>query len=297
VSERIDKTTDRPGAVTRFRELLISLDLWSRTGRRLDLEVGKVQFWLKRKRKKLLRTVSKFETGSVRNFTMLCVARPVYVRFATTCINSLHLQNAHYTVQLHLDEACAKAFRGERWRLDYPRQVTIADDVDDAETPWQLRKLRVVLDAAKHDSVFMDADTRWHKDPAVHLRANRAMFFVKVNRFADEPGELKLLQTVLEKPEWAGLVHYNTSFVSIPARVFSAKFANLCTELASKIYYSKKVAEIFGERTAQIRRLCEEISLSLAAQLIFGENSISTLLGSESGLLQTFFYGACHGVN
>ena len=94
-------------------------------------------------------------------FAMLCIRRPVYVDLAVASVNSLHYHNSAHHIRVYLDSTCMTAYEKLQKKLDYPRQVTPVTIVFDQATPWQFKKLDVVMDAFSQGIAFVDADSRW----------------------------------------------------------------------------------------------------------------------------------------
>jgi hypothetical protein len=275
-------------------------DLVFRLRRKAKIEWIRLAFFLSRKATKVYRAFRKEEQTGL-DFTMLCIVRPVYVRLAIDSINSLHLCNPAHKVKLHLDLACCETFQTLQKNLDYPDKVCVVRVQEIANMPWQIRKMQVVFSAAKEDSIFVDADTYWRADPVPHIRRDRVLFLTKNYGFGDIHREKLLLEEVLRHPDWTALSHYNITLVSIPSSLISQTFVDVCTSLASQIYYHSSIPGMPDEDTQSLRRLCEEISLSVGAQEIIGRELIGTLyeqVGPNGRLiLESSYYGATHGVD
>jgi hypothetical protein len=152
---------------------------------------------------------------------------------------------------------------------------------------------------ASQGIAFVDADSRWHADPAPLIGGSKAMFLVVVNAFGAVAWERALVERELQHAEWTDLLHFNTGFISIPSGLFSEDFAAQCRGLMRQIFNAHDDPE-FGQAQNRLRRhTCEEVALSIAAQTCIGAARI-TLLKTSDGpgnrtVLESYYYGALHG--
>jgi hypothetical protein len=232
-------------------------------------------------------------------FAMLCIRRPVYVDLALASINSLHYHNSAHCVRLYLDSVCTKAYDAAKRKLDYPDRVTPVLVDYDPETPWQFKKMDVVMDAFSRGFAFVDADSRWHSDPASVLDADHASFLVVVNTFRTVDAERTLISEVLHKPEWLDLRHFNTGFLSVPKKLFTNRLSETCRSLAREIYAAAEGPQFTGEQSRMLKHTAEEISLSIGTQLVIGGDNIRTLKTQDGpgnrNILESYYYGALNG--
>ncbi len=235
------------------------------------------------------------------DIAMLCIRKPVYVGLAIQSINSLHYHSHKHRVLLHLDGVCFRAFEKRKHKLDYPGKVEPILIDDDSSAPWQFTKLDVVLAVSSKGIPFVDADSRWHADPAPLIAADRAMFLVEVNRIRAVDSEHLLVKNALCRPEWIDFVHFNTGFISIPAPLFSESFAAECRSLARKIYEASLDARFSSEQSRLLKHTSEELALSLAAQAVIGSKNICTLKEEDGPgnrtRLESYYYGALNRIN
>jgi len=231
---------------------------------------------------------------------MLCFRRPVYVGLAISSINSLHYFNPRHRVTLYLDAVCLQEFGRQKSRLDYKDYVRGVLIEDDPAAPWQLTKLRLVLLSASQGIPFVDADSRWHLDPAPLLDPDCVTYLVEVNRLRNVPAECALVERGLGRPEWKDLRHYNTGFVSIPGKYCSEEFKGECHSLARQILDFSLTEGVRAEEGRLLRHVCEELALSLAAQIAIGPDNIRTLKAEDGPgnrrVIESFYYGALHGI-
>jgi hypothetical protein len=235
------------------------------------------------------------------DIAMLCIRRPVYVRLAISSINSLHYQNHRHRIRLHLDQICEVAFQKCRYHLDYPETIETILVEDDTSQPWQFTKLEVVLGVSSKGIPFVDADSRWHTDPALLIQPDRTMFLVEVNKFRAVAFERILVEEALHHPEWIDRSHFNTGFLAIPVKLFSARFAAECRSIAREIYDVSGRADFTPEQQRMLKHTCEELALSLAAQSVMGNENISTMKDEDGPgsrrRLESYYYGALHNVD
>lgn len=227
---------------------------------------------------------------------MLCIRRPVYVDLALASVNSLHYHNSAHRVWLYLDSVCMKAYETTRRRLDYPERVTPIFVDYDPETPWQFKKLDVVMDAFSRGFAFVDADSRWHTDPLSLLDSELASFLVVVNTFRAVEPERVLVSEALGRPEWLDLRHFNTGFIAVPKKLFTDRLAETCRSLAHDIYRGCEGPQFTAEQSRMLKHTAEEISLSIGTQLVLGGDNIRTLKTQDGPgnrkILESYYYGA-----
>ncbi|HOJ98106.1 MAG TPA: hypothetical protein PLW34_00910 [Termitinemataceae bacterium] len=248
-------------------------------------------FFIKRKYKKFFcHTLSNTTAISI---GMLAIRKKVYVDLAIQSINSLHYQNPKAEVLLHLDSFCYSYFLKKQKRLDYPKQVRASLIEDNTNEPWQFTKLKVILNLSQKNIPFVDADSFWHDDISKHL-SEIPTFLVIVNKFKEVEKEKELIQVLSQEEKWLEFYHFNVGFVYIPAKYFSPDFHNFCYKLINNIKKLFTENKIDGKTF----RLCEEITLSIAAQVFF--ESITTLKETDgpgnTHIIESFYYGCTHGV-
>lgn len=263
---------------------------------RLELGV----FFLRRKARKLLGTRQGRAAAGL-DFAMLCTKRPTYIRQAIRSINSLHFFNPTHRVILYTDAAChGTLVRKGKW-LDYPDRVRIVLRGDFLPTqPFQYHKREVVLEAARQGGVYVDADSRWHADPADHLDLARPTFLYPVNAFSEIPLEADIIRTCVGRPEWMNRIHYNVGLVYIPREKYSERLVSTVNDLVTRIYETRGMEGYSDYEKQVVRRTCEEIGISLAAQHVFPAEEIQVLKKTDGpgdrNILESFFYGCRHSV-
>jgi hypothetical protein len=175
------------------------------------------------------------------------------------------------------------------------------DAGDDPGQPWQFTKVEIVLRSASEGLTFVDADERWHADPKMFIPPDKVCFLVVVNRFADIPREAAMLERLGEGKLGGSALHYNTGFAAIPPRFITDGLKAEVRALVRRIYAFPSMDDFSSEENSGVRRLCEEIGLSLGFQKIFGQDSIRTLKETDTlndrHILQSFYYGCTNGVN
>lgn len=230
------------------------------------------------------------------DLAMLCIRRPVYVDLAVASINSLHYRNPSHRVHLYLDASCMAAYDALKRRIDYPRRVTPTLVDYDPATPWQFKKLDVVLEAFSNGFAFVDADSRWHADPLHLVDPARATFLVVVNLFRSVEHERLLVSDGLGHPEWLDFKHFNTGFIFVPRDLMTGRLTERCRSLAREIFRASDSLHLGAERSGILKHTAEEIALSLGTQLELGADGIRTLK-TEDGpghrrILESYYYGA-----
>lgn len=266
----------------------------------LSVKLDRFGAYVGRKSRASLRRFRPSDPKDGMTFGMLCIRRTVYVDLAIDSINSLHYHNSSHRVLLHVDPICLDAFNRAKSRLDYPHNVQAVLIEDNPEQPWPWTKIDLVLDMAKKGIPFVDADSRWHCDPAPLLLGGEPMFLVVVNRFEENEMERKLIELWLKKPQWLRFLHYNTGFVYFPPGTFTEAFATLARELARRIPMVKQLPKDGEKIYGATSRICEEIALGLAAQELLESEHIRTLKVSDGlgdrRILESFYYGCLNGV-
>lgn len=248
-------------------------------------------FFIKRKFKKLFYHTP-FNTKTIL-IGMLAIRKKEYVDLAIQSINSLHYQNPTNEVLLHLDSFCYSYFIKKQKKLDYPSHVHVILIEDNTNEPWQFTKLKVILDLSQKNIPFVDADSFWHDDISKYL-SETPTFLVIVNKFKEVEKEKELIQLLSQEDKWLEFYHFNVGFVYIPAKYFSLDFYKFCYDIINNI------KSLLNENKINTNtfRLCEEITLSIAAQVFF--NSITTLKETDgpgnTHIVESFYYGCTHGV-
>lgn len=248
-------------------------------------------FFIKRKYRKFFH----YPSSSTRAISigMLAIRKKVYVDLAIQSINSLHYQDPKTEVLLHLDTFCYSYFLKKQKKLDYPKCVHPIQIEDNTNEPWQFTKLKVILELSQKNIPFVDADSFWHDNISKYL-SEKPTFLVIVNKFKEVEKEKELIQLLSQEEKWLEFYHFNVGFVYIPAKYFSVDFHNFCYKLINNI------KQLFSENKIDSKtfRLCEEITLSIAAQVFF--ESITTLKETDgpgnTHIIESFYYGCTHGV-
>lgn len=257
----------------------------------IDQTLNSYIFFLKRKYKKYF--VSNNYTKSI-TIGMLAIRKFDYVDLAIQSINSLHYYNRKNKVHLYLDDITFAYFQKRKKRLDFAERVTTQLVLDYKDEPWQFTKLRVVLELSENNIPFVDADSIWHDDISNYFSYEKTTFLVKINRFFEHFNENNLITTILNKPDWKDLYHYNVGFVYISPKVLSEDFKSFCINFMNKLLSLKNDSVISNS----LFRVCEEITLSIAAQLF--DNNITTLKETDGPgntfLIESIYYGCKNGI-
>jgi hypothetical protein len=248
-------------------------------------------FLFKRKFKKHF--VSNKYTNSI-TIGMLAIRRVDYVDLAIKSINSLHYYNRKNKVYLYLDDITFAYFQKRKKKLDFSEQVITKLINDNKNDPWQFTKLRVVLELSEKNIPFVDADSIWHDDISNYFFFENTTFLVRINRFSENSNENNLITTILNKPEWKDFYHFNVGFVFISPKILSDDFKVFCTSFINKLLSLKNDSIISNT----LFRVCEEITLSIAAQLF--DKNIQTLKEydgpNDTYLLESIYYGCKNGI-
>ena len=248
-------------------------------------------FLFKRKFKK------HFVSNNYTNFItigMLAIRRVDYVDLAIKSINSLHYYNRKNKVYLYLDDITFAYFQKRKKKLDFSEQVITKLINDNKNDPWQFTKLRVVLELSEKNIPFVDADSIWHDDISNYFFFENTTFLVRINRFSENSNENNLITTILNKPEWKDFYHFNVGFVFISPKILSDDFKVFCTSFINKLLSLKDDSIISNT----LFRVCEEITLSIAAQLF--DKNIQILKEydgpNDTYLLESIYYGCKNGI-
>lgn len=248
-------------------------------------------FLFKRKFKK------HFVSNNYTNFItigMLAIRRVDYVDLAIKSINSLHYYNKKNKVYLYLDDITFAYFQKRKKKLDFSEQVITKLINDNKNDPWQFTKLRVVLELSEKNIPFVDADSIWHDDISNYFFFENTTFLVRINRFSENSNENNLITTILNKPEWKDFYHFNVGFVFISPKILSDDFKVFCTSFINKLLSLKDDSIISNT----LFRVCEEITLSIAAQLF--DKNIQILKEydgpNDTYLLESIYYGCKNGI-
>ncbi|NMB65946.1 MAG: hypothetical protein GYA16_13870 [Spirochaetes bacterium] len=103
-----------------------------------------------------------------------------------------------------------------------------------------------------------------------------------------------MITTILNKPEWKDFYHFNVGFVFISPKILSDDFKVFCTSFINKLLSLKDDSIISNT----LFRVCEEITLSIAAQLF--DKNIQILKEydgpNDTYLLESIYYGCKNGI-
>jgi len=257
----------------------------------LSQKIKRKVFYLKRKTKKYF-----FSQQSQYSVTvgMLAIRKKDYIDLAIDSINSLHYYNSNNKVILYIDNTLSTYFNKKSRYLDYPDHVKTSIVQDNISEPWQFTKMRVVLDLSHNGIPFVDADSIWHSDISEYFSSDKTTFLVKINKFSDHTDENRLISDILQKPIWGDLYHFNIGFIYIKPTIITDEFKSFC----SNLMYSLLELRNNNVIPYTIFRTCEEMTLSIAAQLF--DNDIITLKDTDGPgdtfLIESIYYGCQKGI-
>lgn len=231
-------------------------------------------------------------------FAIVCVKRPEYVAMAIENINSLHFYNSTHAFVLYLDSVCLEEVRRYQSRILYPERVELLNFFGKTKQPWMISKIEALIDASKKNRILTDADGIWRSDLVIDL--NKISFLVRAYTFQSNRIESLLIKKILKKPEWCSFTHYVSGFVSIPSKFMSKKLAEDIQRITKKIY-TAKIATVSQDERESIRRLSEEIGVSLAVQIRVPASKITTIKTSDGPgnrkILQSMYYGCANKIS
>lgn len=230
------------------------------------------------------------------HFAIVCVKRTVYCELALRQINSLHLHAPNHEVTMYADAICLEYLKAHRDTLHYPDRVHLENISTKKDDPWQFSKVECLIRASQSGQILMDADGIWRSAPNVNR--TRIVFLVPAYPFIQNRTEATLVRKV-SSIDVSTSFHYVTGFVSIPKRMMTAALADRCRTLTREIFKKSQLISSRDERT-RIRRLAEEIALSIAVQEIYPARRITTLKSTDGPndrtALQSMYYGCAHQI-
>jgi len=254
----------------------------------------RIAWLLKRKMKRVVRHFVQASYKDVYSFAILCVKKSVYVDMAIDNINSLHYLNPNHTVTIYCDTICFEYLSKRKNYFDYKEKVTfrkIENDFKISEKPWQYNKIETLIEASKNDQILTDADGIWHNDPVVDK--GKITLLVIVNKIKDKPLELDLAQKIIAGNSVTEFNHYVSGFVSLPS-----KFLNFKLENELRLFNDKIQSTATND---ELRRLSEELSVSLAIQNNYRQKDIAVLKNEDGPgdkkSLESFYYGCLNQIN
>ncbi len=244
-----------------------------------------VQFWLKRKWRKMRRGGQAFPIRG--NFCILCVKRPAYALLALKNVNSLHYLNPGYKFRLMTDDMCAQEIEKLKVKFDYPDMVEVIIRYGKQKQPWQFQKVDCLMESSKNGWVLVDADTIWHSEP--RFDPSLVTLLVKAYDFNSREEERNFLEEngLSKAVAWP---HFVTGFVSLPSAFYSEKLAQSTREWTEKAFSDER-----------IRRISEEIGVNLAVQTLIPRDKIATLKDTDGPndkhIMQSLYYGCINNVD
>lgn len=223
-------------------------------------------------------------------FHVLCIRRREYINAVQKCANSVweFMPGARFIVWT--DSQCFHEIKRKKG-FDRKSDV-IVNLLPESDEPWQLMKLRIILEHVEGEHVFVDSDLIWNGE--LYLPEN-PMFFVNeflMSDFTKFKYLLHLLKLDLTK-SWYLL---NVSLVAFPKQYKTEGFKARCLELFDQVS-STKEDNILGRGDAKsLVRLSEQIALSIAVQEI---GAFSVLKKSDSimdgGVAESYYLGSTRG--
>lgn len=232
------------------------------------------------------------------HFAIVCVKRPIYVNLAIKNINSLHFYNSSHLVTLYVDTQCKKAYQSMRSKIDYPKNVRIRLINVSGEVPWQILKVRTLLQASRAGQILTDADGIWRKDPTID--PSKVTFLVQAYPFTKNKFEMKLLKVITKNEKIVSYIHYVTGFVSLPRNLLTKKLENDCIKYTQRIIDVSPRLSVSHETSEGLKRLAEEIGLSIAIQHNIPNEKITTLKRKDGPgdkyILQSMYYGCTNKI-
>lgn len=253
--------------------------------------------YIKRRAKKVIRLIHTSESEG-HTFLILCINKTVYADMVIENINSLHYLNSKHKFLIYCDILCAD-YLSKRNKFNYPENVSIKNKYGITNKPWQYYKIEAVIEASKMGYILTDADGIWHNHPSVNKE--KITLLVLGRNINDNLNEKLLVETILNKPNWATYNHYVTGFVYIPSTFMTEKLAKDMRDI-NKLIFESDLNFIINEKDKNgLKRLSEELAINFALQDNYPDEKIFTLKKNDSlgdkNTLESLYYGCCNEVN
>jgi hypothetical protein len=222
---------------------------------------------------------------------ILCVNRKEYLKAAMLCANSAWQFRPDLKVSLHMDLKMYPEYVKRARRFHRPDRISVVP-VEEGKT-WQYLKINV-LSQLSSDDHFCDADVKWNGalpkllSPTFYLKEERLS---KNSQYQDLLGYMQITDS--------SLFMVNTTFVSLKTTSNSRLLSQRALHFLEEIEKFVSFQESQGIMVAKVKRLSEQLAISIAAQEIFAESEIEYLKiqdkPMDGGLIESYFIGTLRG--
>jgi len=239
-----------------------------------------------------MHALKKFEVDGSRTIHLLTMKRAEYLLPTIKCINSIWFHAPETRVKIWVDDSSKIKLNELKRKFHRLNQLEFIQ-IPLPNSEWQLNKLSIALDWMSSKDIFTDVDMYWNGKPP--LVSEKPLFFVSeydMSRRTLTRYVIKSLGLNIHR-EWFML---NVSVISMGNLVGNKDFKNRALELYSKLR-NIEADEVLGEDdVASVRRMAEQIALSIAVQ---ERGSFLTLKEHDGymdgGLAESYYLGAVNG--
>lgn len=189
---------------------------------------------------------------------ILCVKNIAYAGVAIVAAESFLYWNPSSNVVVHCDQNTFGQVSRKFRRLIKASKVRVISDTPSTIT-WQEAKINIVCSLGGTSDIYMDADLRWN-GPCPPL--NEPVFYVREFEISNRMEFQEIYNEVL-KNRWPSALMSNTSFVFFNQRVISGENASDIRDIFRLLSNWLGTEAPVSPGTSQIRRLSEQIALSV----------------------------------
>ena len=224
---------------------------------------------------------------------LLVVKNPKYSELAQTCINSFLHFHPNSTIVLHADKYTMPSLMTWIPRSRFSKSIELIS-IEDKEEPWQIQKLKLILELAGTKEMFMDADMRWNGPLKVDVQNEKRVHFL-VREFNLDSHEVfsKMIATN-EFERFSSASMFNTSFVCFSDLSLTEMEKDQVLKLQRKIVSFAQDWEIGEVDRASVIRISEQLALSMSVTI--WDKAVGTIKefdGCKDGsFLESSYFGA-----
>jgi hypothetical protein len=197
---------------------------------------------------------------------LLVVKNSKYSELAQTCINSFLHFHPNSTIILHADQNTMPSLMTWIPRSRFSKSIELIS-VENREEPWQIQKLKLILELAGTKEIFMDADMRWNGHLKVDFQNEKRINFLVREFDLDSHEVFSKMIVAKEFEHFSSASMFNTSFVCFSGLSLTNIEKDQVLKLQRQIVsFAQDWAIGEVERTSVIR-ISEQLALSLSVSI------------------------------
>lgn len=224
---------------------------------------------------------------------LLVVKNSKYSELAQTCINSFLHFHPNSTIILHVDQDTMPSLMTWISRSRFFKSIEL-NLVENNEEPWQIQKLKLILELAGTKEMFMDADMRWNGPLKIDLQNEKRIHFL-VREFNLDSHEVFSKMIVAKDFEcFSSASMFNTSFVCFSGLSLTDMEKDQVLKLQRQIVSFAQDWEIGEVERASVIRISEQLALSLSVTIWSKPvGTVKEFDGCKDGsFLESSYFGA-----